>query len=78
MPLRNPRRRFGIALRRVKIAQARHGQIAALRGGLRRIERRPVQSLGLHFLDLGQDFVRLAELAILDRLLRLSVRPESS
>jgi hypothetical protein len=74
MPLRHLCRRFGKALRRVGIAQPRQGHITALGGGLRGIERQPVQRLGLDFFDRGQNFVGLAELAILDRLLRLRLQ----
>jgi hypothetical protein len=39
--------------------------------GLGRIERETINRLGLDLFDLGQNFVAPAELAILDRLLRL-------
>ena len=74
MPLRHLCRRIGKALRRVEIAQPGQGHIAALGGGLRSIEREPVQRFGLDFFDRGQNFVGLAELAVLDRLLRLRLQ----
>jgi hypothetical protein len=74
MPLRHLRCRFRKALRRVEIAQPRQGHIAALGGSLRGIERQPIKPFGLDFFDRSQNFVRLAELAVLDRLLRLRLQ----
>jgi hypothetical protein len=74
MPLRHFCRRFGKALRRVGIAQAGQGHSAALGGGLRGIQRQPVQRFGLDFFDRGQNLVCLAEFAVLDRFLRLRLQ----
>jgi len=71
MPLRHFLRRFGKALRRFGIAQPGQSHIAALGGGLRGVERETIQRFGLDFFDRGQNFVGLAEFAVLDRLLRV-------
>jgi hypothetical protein len=53
-----------------RITQLGESHITELGGGLRGIEREAFERLVLDLFDLGQNFFGLAELAILNRLLR--------
>ena len=59
---------------RFKIVRLSQGDLAAQRRGLRDIEGLAFQRPGLEFLDVGEDFIRFADFAILDRLVRLRLQ----
>ena len=73
MPFRHLCRRLGKALCR-SIAQPGESQIAALGGACAALSARRSSASVWIFSTRGQNFVRLAEFAVLDRLLRLRLQ----
>jgi hypothetical protein len=74
MPFRQFRRRLGKTLGGIGVAQLGQRHIAALRRGLRGVEREAIEFRGLDFFDLGQKFIRFSELPIFNGLLRVGLQ----